>query len=174
MADQAISELTAATSVQLEDLFVLEQDKEAKKLQGMVLLRYLTEAADGHGGIQDIRLTGTSGRVHTYTIYLADGNTVDFQVTDGDKGDKGDKGDTPYVYIRYAASQPSAANPTISTTPNNWAGFYSGFKSTAPTSWTEYIWYRIRGDTGAPATLTGAVISYQASESGTVMSGRLF
>ena len=71
MADQAISELTAATSVQLEDLFVLEQDKEAKKLQGVVLLRYLTEAADGHGGIQDIQLTGTSGRVHTYTIYLA-------------------------------------------------------------------------------------------------------
>lgn len=171
MADQAISELTAATSVQLEDLFVLEQDKEAKKLQGAVLLRYLTEAADGHGGIQDIQLTGTSGRVHTYTIYLADGNTVDFQVTDGDKGEKGDKGDTPYVYIRYAASQPSAANPTISTTPNNWAGFYSGFKSTAPTSWTEYSWYRIRGDTGAPATLTGAVSSYQASESGTVIPG---
>lgn len=171
MADQAISELTAATTVQLADLFVLEQDNEAKKLTGEVLLRYLTAAADGHGGIQDIKLTGTSGLIHTYTVYLADGTTTTFRVTDGAKGDKGDKGDTPYVYIRYAASQPSAANPTISTTPNNWAGFYAGFKSTAPTSWTEYSWYRIRGDTGSPATLTGWATSYQVSESGTVIPG---
>ena len=133
MADQAISELTAATSVQLEDLFVLEQDKEAKKLQGVVLLRYLTEAADGHGGIQDIQLTGTSGRVHTYTIYLADGDTVDFQVTDGAKGDKGDKGDTPYVYIPRSPRRPTTGrdftavlNPRPLPPGRNTAGTASG------------------------------------------------
>lgn len=45
-------------------------------------------------GIKEIKKTGTSGLVDTYTITLADGATSTFTVTNGEKGDKGEKGDT--------------------------------------------------------------------------------
>lgn len=83
MADKAISELTAAERIKSTDLFVLEQDGTAKRLQGQVLLNWLTAAADGHGGISDITKTGTSGLVDTYTITLADKTTKTFAVTNG-------------------------------------------------------------------------------------------
>ena len=83
MADKAISELTAAEQIKSTDMFVLEQDGTAKRLQGQVLLNWLTAAADGHGGISDISKTGTSGLVDTYTITLADTTTKTFTVTNG-------------------------------------------------------------------------------------------
>lgn len=83
MADKAISELTAAEQIKSTDMFVLEQDGAAKRLQGQVLLNWLTAAADGHGGISDISKTGTSGLVDTYTITLADTTTKTFTVTNG-------------------------------------------------------------------------------------------
>lgn len=55
----------------------------------------------------------------------------------------------PYVWIRYAAQQPSASAPTISTTPDAWMGIYSGTAATAPTDWQSYTWYNIKGATGA-------------------------
>ena len=42
MADKAISDLIQATQITNEDLFVLEQDGEAKKLKGATLLDFLT------------------------------------------------------------------------------------------------------------------------------------
>ena len=39
---------------------------------------------DTGNGIQSIYLTGTSGAVKTYTILFTDGNTTEFQVTDGE------------------------------------------------------------------------------------------
>ena len=42
MADKAISDLIQATQITNEDLFVLEQDGEAKKLNGATLLDFLT------------------------------------------------------------------------------------------------------------------------------------
>ena len=83
MADKAISELTAAEQVKSTDLFVLQQDGTAKRLQGQVLLNWLTAAADGHGGIASITKTGTSGLADTYRITLADTTTFDFVVTNG-------------------------------------------------------------------------------------------
>ena len=41
MADKAISQLNAATSVTSVDLFVLEQSGEAKKLTGQILENWL-------------------------------------------------------------------------------------------------------------------------------------
>lgn len=83
MADKAISELTAAEQIKSTDMFVLEQDGTAKRLQGQVLLNWLTAAADGHGGISDISKTGTNGLVDIYTITLADTTTKTFTVTNG-------------------------------------------------------------------------------------------
>lgn len=83
MADKAISELVAAEQIKSTDMFVLEQDGTAKRLQGQTLLNWLTAAADGHGGIKSIAKTGTSGLVDTYTITLADTTTMTFTVTNG-------------------------------------------------------------------------------------------
>lgn len=83
MADKAISELVAATQVQPSDLFVLEQSGAAKKLTGQVLENWLVTLADGHGGIQSITKTGTSGLKDTYRITLADETYQDIQVTNG-------------------------------------------------------------------------------------------
>lgn len=83
MADKAISELVAAEQIKSTDMFVLEQDGTAKRLQGQTLLNWLTAAADGHGGISNIAKTGTVGLVDTYTITLADTTTKTFTVTNG-------------------------------------------------------------------------------------------
>ena len=83
MADKSISELTAATQVGSTDLFVLEQSGVAKKLTGQILENWLVALADGHGGIQDIEKTSTSGLIDTYTITLADETVETFTVTNG-------------------------------------------------------------------------------------------
>lgn len=83
MADKAISELTAATQVTPTDRFVLEQNGTAKSLTGQVLENWLLSFADGHGGIQTIEKTKTSGLVDTYTITLADTTKITYTVTNG-------------------------------------------------------------------------------------------
>ena len=171
MADKAISQLNAATSVTSVDLFVLEQSGEAKKLTGQILENWLVSFADGHGGIQDIEKTGSSGTnpvVDTYTIYLADETTKSFQVVNGVKGDTGDQ---TYVWIRYAAHYPTS-DSDMGTSPDAWIGIYSGLASTAPTHYTDYSWYEYKGETGetgAPATITAATVGYQQSDSGSVV-----
>lgn len=83
MADKSVGELIAAESVTPTDLFVLEQNGTAKKLTGQILENWLVSFADGHGGIQSIAKTNTSGLVDTYRITLADTTTFDFVVTNG-------------------------------------------------------------------------------------------
>lgn len=168
MADKSISQLTEAERVYTSDLFVLQQSGAAKSLSGNTLKNWLLEIADSLGGIASIQKVGTSGLVDTYRITYAKSNeTTDFTVTNGAKGDKGDN---MYIWIRYTGSQPTANSHAMSTTPDNWIGIYYGTASTAPTDWTKYQWFEIKGekgDTGDPATLTGIYISYKEGDSGT-------
>lgn len=169
MADKAISELVAAEQIKAADKFVLEQDGSAKSMSGQVLLNWLTEAADGHGGVQSITKTGSSGLVDTYTITLADQTKQTFTVTNGDKGDKGDNS---YVWIRYASKQPTSTSVSLSTIPDKWMGIYSGNLSTAPSIYSQYQWFEIKGDKGEqgePGSLDRASVQYQVSTSGTVV-----
>lgn len=56
--------------------------------------------------------------------------------------------------------------------PDDWIGVYSGGAATAPTDWKQYKWYKIKGekgDTGDPATLVSAEVTYQVSDSGTIL-----
>lgn len=106
MADRSISELVAANSIGPSDLFVLEQANTAKKLPGQLLENWLVALADGHGGIQSIAKTSTSGLQDTYTITLSDLTTLTFTVTNG----KGVSSITTY----YAVSADG------STVPNAW------------------------------------------------------
>lgn len=117
-------------------------------------------------GITSIAKTGTSGLVDTYTVSYNDGTTSTFTVTNGAKGDTGDSW---YVWIRYAGQQPTQ-DSDIGTSPDNWMGVYSGTSSTAPTHYTDYSWFEIKGatgDTGAAASLVSTSIEYQVSSSGT-------
>ena len=171
MADKAIGQLNAATAVQSVDLFVLEQNGEAKKLTGQILENWLVSFADGHGGIQSVAKTSSSGTnpvVDTYTITLADTTTATFTVTNGVKGDTGAQ---TYVWIKYASAQPTQ-DSDMGSSPDDWIGIYVGLSSTAPTHYTDYTWYQYKGDTGetgAAATLTAATVGYQQSDSGSIV-----
>ena len=166
MADKSISELVAATSVGSSDLFVLEQANTAKKLTGQILENWLVSFADGHGGIQSIAKTSSTGTnpvVDTYTITLSDTTTYDITVTNGVKGDTGAQ---TYVWIKWAAQQPTANNQ-MSNNPDKWIGIYSGTSSTAPANYTSYIWYEYKGEKGD----TGDAVTRVARTSGTGEAG---
>lgn len=204
MADKAISELTAATQVTPNDRFVLEQNGTAKSLTGQVLENWLLSFADGHGGIQTIEKTKTSGLVDTYTITLADTTKITYTVTNGKginsisktstkdlvdtykitytdgtsdtytvtNGAKGDTGSASYVWIKYASQEPTESSHSIGDVPDNWIGIYAGTYSTAPTDWTQYQWFKIKGEKGNqgdPATLVSSEVVYQVSDSGTII-----
>lgn len=120
-------------------------------------------------GIRSIAKSGSSGLVDTYQVSYTDGSRSTFTVTNGAKGDKGDNA---YTWIKYASQQPTAASHSMGDIPDAWMGIYTGTLAAAPTDWTQYKWYRVRGDqgaTGAPATLTGRSVTYMASDSGTVV-----
>lgn len=143
--DRRISELPAATSLQDNDLLVLQQNDEPKSLSGQVLVSELLKRLDGHGGIRSWELTGSDGRKDIYTITFADGSAKTLTVTNGEKGDKGDPS---YVWIRYASEEPTEASHAMSTVPDDWIGIYTGFSAAAPTDWKDYTWARFRGEKG--------------------------
>ena len=118
--------------------------------------------------ITDVAKASTSGLVDTYRITYNDSTSSTFTITNGAKGDKGD---TAYIWIRYASQEPTADSHSFGVLPDNWMGVYYGYSATAPTDWTQYQWYKIKGekgDTGNPATLSTQSVAYQASDSGTV------
>ena len=56
--------------------------------------------------------------------------------------------------------------------PDDWIGIYSGNASTAPTDWQQYKWFKHKGekgDTGKAATLVTKSVTYQVSDSGTII-----
>lgn len=120
-------------------------------------------------GITSISKTATSGLVDTYTISYNNGTTSKFTVTNGAKGDKGDN---TYIWIKYASQKPTEASHSMGDIPDDWIGIYSGNASSAPTDWQQYQWFEIKGekgDTGSPATLLSKSVTYQVSDSGTII-----
>lgn len=120
-------------------------------------------------GITGISKTSTSGLVDTYTISYNNGTTSKFTVTNGEKGDKGDNA---YIWIKYASQEPTESSHSMGDIPDNWIGIYSGNASTAPTDWKLYQWFKHKGekgDTGNPATLVTKSVTYQVSDSGTII-----
>ena len=120
-------------------------------------------------GITGISKTSTSGLVDTYTISYNDGTSGTLTVTNGEKGDKGDNA---YIWIKYASQKPTESSHSMGDIPDDWIGIYSGGSSTAPTDWKQYKWFQIKGekgDTGTPATLVTKSVTYQVSDSGTII-----
>ena len=204
MADLSIDMLPAATGINDADLSILFQSGVTKKVTGTVMIAWLTQMADGHGGIQSVAPLSTSGLKDTYRITLADTATFDFTVTNGKgissitptgtyglvdtytityndsttstftvtNGAKGDKGDNAYVWVRYASQEPTASSHDFGVIPDKWMGVYSGNSATAPTDYTQYQWFQIKGekgDTGDPALMVSQSVTYQASTSANVI-----
>lgn len=151
MADKTISQLTAAPSALGEytgqELFVLEQNNTAKKLTMQILENWLVSFADGHGGIQTISKTGTSGLVDTYTITFADQSTATFTVTNGN----GITGVTQYWAVSSSnTTVPSSWSTTRQTmTPaNKYLWSYMTFQRDSGTFSTTKSVVGVYGDTG--------------------------
>lgn len=85
MADKRIQDLTQATSVNSNDLFVLEQSGAAMSLPGSVLETWLLAMAQGHGGIASIAYTPpvAPSLDGTLTITLEDNTQSSFTVSNG-------------------------------------------------------------------------------------------
>lgn len=129
--------------------------------------KYQFQVKDGNG-IADFK-NSVSGLVRTCTFIMDDGTQYQFQVTDGEKGDKGDNA---YVWFKFASEKPTSSGSSMGDEVDDWIGFYSGSKATAPTDPMEYVWAPFKGakgSTGDPATLTSAKIEYQAGTSGTIV-----
>lgn len=88
MADKAISDLTQATNITDEDLFVLEQGGDAKKLKGSTLLDFVTLSV-----VNVEAETLPAGSEATGDYDKATG-TLMLGIPQGEKGPQGDKGDT--------------------------------------------------------------------------------
>ena len=129
MADKRIQDLTPASSVQTNDLFVLEQSGAAKSLSGQILINDLATALSGHGGISDITYTApvAPSLDGTLTITMADTTTYSVTVSNGN-------GITS-VSVSYGISN----NGTDPTTVQSW-----GSTVTPPTDQYQYGWTRIR------------------------------
>ena len=126
------------------------------------------DVVDGRG-VEDVRKIKTEGLVDTYQIVYNDGPPGTFQVVNGAKGDKGDNAG---IWVRYASQKPTAESHSFGELPDAWVGISSGHLPSAPTDWQAYTWYQWKGekgDTGEPATIVSAEITYQASDSGTII-----
>lgn len=65
----------------------------------------------------------------------------------GQNGEPGSDGASAYLWIRYSAEQP-VQDSDMKTTPDAWIGIYSGEEATVPEHYTDYTWYKIKGDVG--------------------------
>ena len=179
MADKSIFDLTLQSTFGVNDRLVVGNyaNNDAEAILGQTLINLLTTALDGHGGIQSIAKTSSSGTnpvVDTYTITYADASTSTFTITNGLKGDTGAQ---TYVYLRWAhecTGTPPVPASWASTTsdPDDWIGIGTGTSSSAPTNVNSYKWYQYKGDkgdTGTAATITTQTVRYQASTSGTTV-----
>lgn len=140
MANKPIDNLIAAESIEATDLFVLKKPAGSRKLQGQVLLNWLTAAADGHGGIKSIALVSTVGLVKTYRITLADNTTFDLPVSDGRGVDSVTKTGTEGLVDTYTIAYSDGTSGTFRVTngakgnPGADANVWIKFASQKPTA----------------------------------------
>lgn len=130
--------------------------------------RYIGDLS-GSQGIKGETGTGIANIVlnadYTLTITMDDGSTsYTTGSIRGAQGAQGPIGPAAYVHIRYSAVQPTQ-DSDMSTTPNDWMGIYSGAASTAPTAYTDYVWYKIKGETGSVSNMYGTTIPMSEQDS---------
>ena len=116
--------------------------------------------------------------VGTLTLTLADGTAVNIPITNGRNGTngvtftpsvsgagviswtndggrtnptpvniKGEQGNPAYIWIRWASRNP-VSDADIGEIPDAWMGVYGGASAAAPTHYTDYQWYEVKGEQG--------------------------
>lgn len=88
MADKTISELTQATQITNDDMFVLQQNGEAKKLLGMTLLDFVTLS------VVSVTVTTLPAGSQATATYDKTTGTLALGIPQGSKGDTGATGAT--------------------------------------------------------------------------------
>lgn len=88
MADKTISELTQATQITNDDMFVLQQNGEAKKLLGMTLLDFVTLS------VVKVTVTTLPAGSQATATYDKTTGTLALGIPKGSKGDTGATGAT--------------------------------------------------------------------------------
>ena len=88
MADKSISDLIQALQITDEDLFVLEQNGEAKKLKGKTLLDFITL------NVASVTVTTLPAGSSATATYDTSTNTLALGIPQGTKGDTGETGAT--------------------------------------------------------------------------------
>lgn len=132
-------------------------------------------------GISSISAPSTVGLEDTYTINLSDGSTSSFTVTNGASVSSitlngttitfaNDDGNTidlpvPTLRIRYSVTQPDDDNDVI-TTPSNYMGVAWALDS-AVLHYTDYSWFKIKGETGDNAEVSSYQRQYKYTDDGT-------
>ena len=132
-------------------------------------------------GISSISAPTSVGLEDTYTINLSDGSTSTFTVTNGASVASitlngttitfaKDDGNTinlpvPTLRIRYSATQPDDDNDII-TTPSNYMGVAWALDS-AVLHYTDYSWFKIKGETGDNAEVSTYQRQYKYTDDGT-------
>lgn len=113
--------------------------------------------ADGTNGTN-----GTDGVTFTPSVsaqgvisWTNDGGRVNPQSVNI-KGDTGAAGAATYTYVKWSDSQPTA-DSDMGVVPSDWMGIYVGASSTAPTHYTDYAWYKVKGETGNNGLPIGSV-----------------
>ena len=91
---------------------------------------------------------------YTYTcIQGAKGETGDTG-PQGPQGNPGTSGTSYYTHIRYSENSSGDPMVTTPTSSTKYIGIYTGTSSSAPTSYTQYIWSKYMGDNGASPTVS--------------------
>lgn len=116
----------------------------------------------GEDGVSpSVEVTSITGG-HRITIEDAEGVHT-FDVMDGSNGTDGTDGINAYCHIRWAANQPTK-DSDMSTTPNDYMGVYAGSSATAPTAYTSYQWFKVKGETGSAANVYGNTIEMSSTD----------
>lgn len=107
MADKTISDLIQALQITGEDLFVLEQNGEAKKLKGRTLLDFITLS------VVSVTVTTLPAGSSATATYDKSTNTLALGIPQGKKGDTGATGPQGKQGIQGPKGSPGADAPTI-------------------------------------------------------------
>lgn len=138
-----------------------ENDTKAETLQSARIQYYKSTSATSMVGGEWSTVTPTweSGYyIWTRTMFIHQDGSILYSspaCMTGEKGDKGDNGmngTSSYTHIKYSVNSsgnPMVDNPTDSTP---YIGVYIGTSSTAPTSYTDYVWSRYKGQDGTNGT----------------------
>ena len=100
-------------------------------------------AAGSSVSVVSVEKTGTVGLKDTYTITFSDGTTTTFDVTNGTVGTPGT---SSYTHIKYANEMPDSNEDILTSGTGDYIGIYAGPNETAPTNYTAYSWYKIKGE----------------------------